>query len=242
MDTTPLEDIGLTASEIKVYLALLEIGQASAGAILERAKVQNSVFHLAVNALIEKGLVSYVKKNKFRLYSAADPKTLLLYVKDKEKEIENMLPILEERQKRKDEKQEVELFEGIQGIITLMNLIIENSRKGDEFLFFSADEETYTEQDEIQRFYQRYDVKRRDKGLTVKGIAPKRMKQFFVHRTLPKMKYTNAPIPPNTAICNNYMALITWGKNPSGLLIKSNSIADKQRNFFNALWNSKFVS
>ena len=68
MDTKALEDIGLTQGEIKVYLALLEIGPSTAGSILEKAGIQNSVFHFCVNSLIEKGLVSYVKKNKFRVY------------------------------------------------------------------------------------------------------------------------------------------------------------------------------
>jgi len=138
METKALEDIGLTQGEIKVYLALLELGPSTAGSILDKAKVQNSVFHLCVNSLIEKGLVSYFKKNKFRVYIASPPKNLILFIKDKEKEIEKILPILEEKQTFSKEKQEVELFEGIQGIMTLLNIFIEDTKKGDEFLMFTA--------------------------------------------------------------------------------------------------------
>lgn len=61
MNTQILEDIGLTNAEIKVYLALLELGTATAGPILEKSHLQNSVVHMTLNKLIEKGFVTFVK-------------------------------------------------------------------------------------------------------------------------------------------------------------------------------------
>lgn len=233
MDTKILEDIGLTQGEIKVYLALLELGPSTAGAILEKANIQNSVFHFCVNRLIEKGLVSYVKKNKFRIYQAANPDNFLTYLKDKEKQVENLLPKLKEKQKFSKDKQEVELFEGLKGIITLMNILIDDSKKGDKFLFFAPELE---KSEEIQKFYKQYDVKRKAKGLITKGIAPKNLKPLFVKRTYLKMKYLDFPVPANTGICNNKMAIISWDKKPTGVLIHSKHIVEKQKEFFNSLW------
>ena len=48
MNTKILEDLGLTKSEIKVYLALLELGSSSAGDILKKANIHNSVFHFTI--------------------------------------------------------------------------------------------------------------------------------------------------------------------------------------------------
>ena len=42
METQILEDLGLTKAEIKVYIALLELGNSSAGAILDKSKLQKS--------------------------------------------------------------------------------------------------------------------------------------------------------------------------------------------------------
>ncbi|MFZ5955303.1 MAG: TrmB family transcriptional regulator [Nanoarchaeota archaeon] len=234
MDTKALEEIGLTQGEIKVYLALLELGESSAGTILEKAKVQNSVFHLCINQLIEKGFVSYAKKNKFRLYKAADPNNLLIYLKDKEKQIQELLPELKSKQSLKIGKEQVELFEGIKGIITLLNELITDAKKGDEFLFFSPEIE---ENEEIQKFYEKYDLKRKEKGLSVKGIAPENHKQFFEKRKYIKMKYTKIPLPANTGMCNDRVAIISWEEKPMGILIYSKHIAKKQKDFFNALWN-----
>jgi len=235
MDTKILEEIGLTQGEIKVYLALLELGPNTAGAILEKANIQNSVFHFCVNRLIEKGLVSYAKKNKFRIYTAADPKNLVIYLKDKEKQVENLLPELKEKQALAKEKQETELFEGLKGVITLMNTLIEDTKKGQEFLFFAPELE---KSEEIQKFYERYDAKRKAKGLITKGIAPRKLKLLFDKRTYLRMKYTDSPVPANTGICNDKMALISWGEKPTGVLIQSKNIIEKQKEFFNSLWNS----
>jgi sugar-specific transcriptional regulator TrmB len=238
MDTKALEDIGLTQGEIKVYLALLELGSSSAGSILEKAGIQNSVFHLCVNSLIKKGLVSYVKKNKFRIYSASPPENFLIYVKDKEKEIEKILPELKQKQAFSNEREVVELFEGIKGIMTLLNILIEDTQKGDEFLMFTAEAETLEQSKEIQKFYEMYDAKRKDRGLVVKGITNSKLKPLFEKRKSLKMKYTNLPVPANTGICNNKMVMISWGEKPVGVLIHSKQIIEKQRKFFNAFWNS----
>lgn len=235
MDTSILEDIGLTQGEIKVYLALLESGPTTAGKILKKANIQNSVFHFCVNRLIEKGLVSYVKKNKFRIYQAADPDNFLIYLKDKEKQVENLLPELKEKQTLAEEKQEVELFEGMKGVITLMNTLIEDAKKGQEFLFFAPDLE---KSEEIQKFYEKYDVKRKSKGLITKGIAPRNLKPLFDKRTYLQMKYTDSPVPANSGTCNDKMAIIAWGEKPTGVLIHSKHIVEKQQEFFNSLWNS----
>jgi sugar-specific transcriptional regulator TrmB len=40
MDTEIFEDLGLTKTEIKIYLTLLELGSSSAGKILENSKLQ----------------------------------------------------------------------------------------------------------------------------------------------------------------------------------------------------------
>src|SRR3989338_8656486 len=68
-----LEDLGLSKAEIKVYISLLELGSSSAGAILQRCGLQNSVTHRALNSLIEKGLISYIAEGKRKIYRSTSP-------------------------------------------------------------------------------------------------------------------------------------------------------------------------
>jgi len=222
MDTQILEDIGLTKGEINVYLSLLEI--------------QNSVFHFNINRLIEKGLASYIKKGKTRVYQAADPDNFIIYLRDKEDKIKKALPELKAKQSLSKEKEAAELFEGIKGITTLLNALIADAKKGDEFFFFSVDMGEKSET--ILKFYERYDTKRKAKGLITKGIANKRLEKFLKHRTYLKMKYVDFPTPPNMAVCNNKMAIFSWGEKPRGVLIQSELIVNKEKEFFKSLWAS----
>ena len=62
MDTGLLESVGLTKSEAKVYLALLELGSSSKGPIVKRSGVASSKVYELLDKLIAKGLVSIVVK------------------------------------------------------------------------------------------------------------------------------------------------------------------------------------
>ncbi|MBW2981314.1 helix-turn-helix domain-containing protein, partial [Candidatus Woesearchaeota archaeon] len=85
MDITPLEDLGLTNAEIKVYLTLLELGQTKVGPIIEKSDLQSSVVHNALHKLQDKGLISYIKKGQIKHYKATDPKNFMDFIEEKKK-------------------------------------------------------------------------------------------------------------------------------------------------------------
>lgn len=113
--------------------------------------------------------------------------------------------------------------------------LIESTKPNDTFLFFSADETEHNE--DIQKFYTRFDAKRKSKKLITRGIAPTKLRKLFKKRKSLEMKFVNHPIPENTGICNNKMAIITWGNKPRAILISSKSVVSKQTKFFNEIWN-----
>ena len=115
MDTSILEDLGLTQAEIKVYVALLELGSSSAGKILEKSAVQNSVLHRALNSLIEKGLISFILEGKRKVYTASDPENFHDFIENKKKRFDEILPILKQKQKNMTNSFG-EIFKGKRGI------------------------------------------------------------------------------------------------------------------------------
>ena len=116
MDTQILKDIGLSNAEIKVYLALLELGTATAGPILEKSKLQNSVVHMTLNKLVTKGFVSFIKEGQRNHYQATDPKHISEYIDEKKAQFEMILPELLGKQQLAKEKSEVTSFGGKKGI------------------------------------------------------------------------------------------------------------------------------
>jgi len=239
MDVKPLEDIGLTNAEIKVYLSLLEFGQTKVGPIIEKTGLQSSVVHNSLHKLIDKGLINYITKGKIKHYKATDPNHILNFIEEKKKNYAKILPELIAKQKIPKERKEAEIYTGYKGVMNMLLEIIKDSKPGDEYCFFSVDVEPINK--EIQDFYRKYDPKRKAKGIIVKGIAPAKLKPFFadrVARKMMKMKFSDQPLPPNMGIFKDRVVLITWEDKPTGYLIYSKQLADRYKQFFNTMWES----
>ena len=129
MNTQILEDIGLSNAEIKVYLALLELGTSTAGPILEKSGLQNSVVHMTLNKLIERGFVTFVKEGKRNHYQAANPKHIIDFINEKKERFEDILPELLVKQQQAKAKPEIITFRGINGIKELLMELLEAGGK-----------------------------------------------------------------------------------------------------------------
>ena len=80
MELEILTEIGLTKSEIKVYLAMLKLGQTTSGKIVDEAKITRSKIYDILERLKNKGLVSFITKDSTKYFSATNPNNLLNYL------------------------------------------------------------------------------------------------------------------------------------------------------------------
>lgn len=236
MELEILQNFGFTLAEAKVYLVLLKLGSVKVGQVIEKSGLQSSTTHNSLHSLTEKGFVTYVLKGKIKFYQAVEPKLILKQYQEREKEFQDILPKLESIHKFAEEKQTAEIYEGTAGVMTMLKELIENTKPKDVYYFFAINVSGLNE--EIQNFFERYDLKRKEKRLIVKGVARKELKPFFEKRKYLNVKYTNFPIPSNISICNDKMVLVSWGDKPSGILIKSKQIIDSEKAFFEELWKS----
>jgi HTH-type transcriptional regulator, sugar sensing transcriptional regulator len=236
MDTSILEDIGLTNAEIKVYIALLELGTTTAGPILDKTGLQNSVVHMTLHKLLEKGFATYILKGKTRHYQASDPKNILNFIEQKKKKFETLLPELLIRQKTQ-EKQEAEIYEGIKGFKNAHYEMIEEAKKGDEYLFFSFSqmESEYTEQ--ALAFFKDFERERKLRGIAIKGICPRELRNKLLDRDMSTMLFVDFPIPTNISICNDKVIFMPWEDKPITILVHSRQLAESFKNFFYSIWN-----
>ena len=62
INTDILEGLGLTNTQIKVYLVLLEAGESKTGEIIKKSGLQSSVVYYSLTQLIEMGLVTFIIK------------------------------------------------------------------------------------------------------------------------------------------------------------------------------------
>ena len=129
MDITILEDLGFTNAEIKIYLALLELGTSTAGPIIEKSGLQSSVVHMTLNKLVTKGFVSFVKEGQRNHYQATNPEHISTYIDEKKKQFEQILPELLIKQQLAKQKFEMTAFRGIKGVKELLLELLEAGGK-----------------------------------------------------------------------------------------------------------------
>ena len=73
MNIQDLSKIGLTEGEIKIYDALLELGETTRTRLAKKSGISPSKIYDVINRLVEKGIVSVVKKQGVLHFSAASP-------------------------------------------------------------------------------------------------------------------------------------------------------------------------
>ena len=133
-----LKNLGLEDSELKVYLALLELGPSTVSEITKKAKITRTLGYHVLEKLGWYGLVDQVSgKGTKIIYGAQHPQRLVQYVKNKKnqwdgkvKEIEQYLPNLVSLYKIAD-KPVVRYQMGDEG---LKNIYIENLESKTEIL------------------------------------------------------------------------------------------------------------
>jgi len=241
MKTGFLEDIGMTKGEIKVYLSLLSLGQTTSGPIISESKISSSKVYEILEKLIQKGLASFIIKNKTKYFQATSPQKLRDYLMEKEKsideqkqELDKNLPLLIAKYKEHKIMQNAEIYLGLQGIKTMLWDSVENAKKGEEYLFIAGSGEEYRKA--ISRIYHTFGHYRHEKGLKVRGIGEFQDKALLKHIPHATIRYVDFPTPSNIAIYKNHVDIISWSESPIGILITSQHIADQFRKFFESMW------
>ncbi len=236
MDIAILEDLGLTNAEIKIYLALLELGTTTAGPILKKTKLQNSVVHMTLHKLVAKGFISFVKKGNVRHYQPTNPENILKFIDEKKARFEKLLPELLARQTQK-EKQEAEIFEGFAGLKNMLYEIIRGAKKGDEYLYFSFYTKNPDDFENVYNFYRDFEKERTALGITVKGIAPNKIRTKFAGRNTRRIAFVDFPVPTNISVFRNKVIFTPWEDQQISFVITSRQLAESFRHYFYSIWN-----
>ncbi|MFH1802300.1 MAG: helix-turn-helix domain-containing protein [archaeon] len=240
IDTSVLEDIGMTNSQVKVYLTLLELEEAKSGEIISKSKLQSSVVYNALNQLTQKGLVSFISKGQIKHFFATDPKSLISYVEDKKNKVKELVPKLIKKREFQI-KQEAQVFSGWKGIYFAFNKILEILTKGSEYIAWGAGfEEQYTE--EAKKFFHDFQKKRADKKYLVKIIVNENSRKqvegydWYPKFGKPEYRYVPGFSPKGTVIFGDNVLIVAFEETPIAVLITSKTIAESHRKAFHAMW------
>lgn len=111
-----LEALGLPAMQGRVYLAALELGQATMQALSRKSGVNRSTIYTFMNELKARGYIFETQQGKRKIYSAANPDHLVAAERERMKNLEAFLPELQAINNESSTKPRVTYLEGMEGI------------------------------------------------------------------------------------------------------------------------------
>lgn len=238
-----LERIGLTKNEAKVYLALLELGSTPAGALIKRVGMHRAAVYDIIDLLVDKGIVSYVVKANRKYFEAQDPDRLLEYLDlkkqelaKKEDELKKIIPQLQLKRKLSKEEQEGTIYKGKKGLKSIFEDILKENKT---WYVLGG---TGGFKDLFPVYYVHYQKKRARQGIILKIIFNEIIRKHKREKELKRCKIRYLPeshiTPATVFIYGDKTAVILWGAEPMGFLMRSKQVADSYRQFFDLLWKS----
>lgn len=114
--------VGFEEKEAAVYLALTELGQASAAKIATRAELKRPIVYHILERLKGRGYVQEVPGGKVKNFTSTDPSRVLQHSQLAVEEFRFMLPIVRALQDKGASKPRIEYFEGKEAILTVYRL------------------------------------------------------------------------------------------------------------------------
>jgi sugar-specific transcriptional regulator TrmB len=240
MNQKLLEEIGLTRSERIVYTTLLKSGSIKVGELLKRVDLHRSRIYEAINRLVEKGLVSSVKRENINYYSACDPERLVSYIEEqkkalarKERKVKELLPELRKQMPTELPEGEAHVFAGKEGFKSIRKDVL---RQGKDLLLIGA----IGKEDELEYFFPGFDRQRVKQGIKLKVLYDHQVRG----RKISKLKLMERKFLPkeysSPAVINIYadrVVNVLWkDDNPLCFMIINQEIADSYRKWFRHMW------
>ncbi|MDO8660289.1 MAG: helix-turn-helix domain-containing protein [Candidatus Woesearchaeota archaeon] len=227
--------IGLTLQEATVYLATLKLGSASVQEISRRAKTYRTYTYEVLKSLKEKGLVSSVLKDNCQFFESAPPEKLLSMVKENEARLLGILPDLKSEFKSAVPHPQVELFEGKQGIKTLLDDVVSSKT---ELLAFGSTKKQF---DVLAHAFPNFIKLRVSRKIPVRVLTESSEQTLQTHardsKEFRKMRFYGKDILPSvTYVYEDKVVFLTLEKEYVGVQIKDIAISQSYRFMFELLW------
>lgn len=231
----------LNQKEARIYLALLELGEAAVQDIAKKSGLKRTSIYFIIEDLKKKGLVYETKSKKHISFVAEDPKNALKNKKHKLEIFEKYIGNFAVLANKNFKKPHVFFFDSANGFKKIWEILFASDIK--EYLIMTDPREMlgFVQKGYITGKIIKEKIKLGIKSRQIiasseyaKEITAKDTQENRVSKTLPHIY----KIPFTTIIFGNSVALISPQKENLILLIESEEFSKTQKSVFEALWES----
>ena len=239
-----LKEIGLTDKESRVYIALLELGKASAYALAEKSKLKRPTTYNILSELVQKGLAIKVPRVKKQNFIAVTPEE---YYRTQEKRLlhsKSILPELIALSGKAEQKTKVKYYEGVRGVQEALSHGLNNVDNKELVGFFAMAENIPPE---IIKVCEKWGNDLFKTGISLRGFTPSHpyMHNYIQNqknlgsetniRLLPEAKYSsNASID----IGSSFIRIIMYAETQA-VVIENAELAKTMKQVFELLWEKE---
>lgn len=125
-----LESLGLNDKESKIYLALLQLGKATAPGLAKASGLKKPTAYVIIEQLITKRFAQKLVTGQKKEYAAVSPEKCLAMAKKKIEDAEKSLPeLMALKKSSQEEKISVRYLEGMDGAREAYDKIIKDMKK-----------------------------------------------------------------------------------------------------------------
>jgi len=228
-----LKDLGFDEREIKIYLALLRLGDSPALKISKDISIDRTTTYDLLEKLIVKGIVSLYIKNNSKHFSALTPEKLMVYFRDKYTSLENILPELNKISSQTPELVKCELFYGLEGLKSVCKDIIKNAKEYRGIGSFRKEYEEILGYFNDQAILKLDQFNAKEYAIIDKNAKFKKLKKG-------EYRYIDQKLlsPVTTLIYGNKVVFLVWKEPYFAVRIENKQITKAQTEYFNLIWKN----
>ncbi len=236
-----LMDFGLSEHEALVYLSSLTIGPSTVNKIAKHSEVKRTTVYPVIESLKRKGIMNVEIKGLKKLFVAENPEKLENIIELKKNRLKSMIPELTALYSLKSGESLIRYYEGVNGVKTVYDHILDGLKPGDEYLIIS-DMQRFLALDRV--YFANFIEKRAKLNLKIRTIL-QNSEDANYYKTIEqntnqkiKILEKNLDLKANLVILPNRIVITQIVDPLITIVIENKSIVDMQRDQFNIIWDT----
>lgn len=234
-----LTEFGLSEDQVKVYLAALELGEASMQDLATKSGVKRTSIYNFIKELIDKKLIITGKNKKRITYAAIHPEQLVEYEKVKILELQRFLPELLTIYNQSKGKPKVTFHEGKDGINEVFVEMLKEKQPINAWSDYGLISDEFDD-----KYFDGLFLERAKQQIVSRNIVSYSPKAWMLSKDdakyLRETKFcTNGEFKTEITICGNKVALNNYREEkPFSVLIEDEAVAHTLRTIWESVWKS----